>query len=789
MKVYGKALAVFLSLLIILSVIVVSPREVLAKGNDFLEMPDTSATADEAPEEIPDTPSTSDESTSDESKIRFEYMIKSGEVTITGMEGTADELVVPAFIDGRPVVKIAETAFYSQIYLTKATLPHTLKEIEEYAFAYCENLQKVNMAEGVEIIGESAFDGCVSLSEIRLPSTVTEIYGSAFLNCESLTEIEIPKKVKVIREDTFAGCTSIKEVVIPEGVTSVGISAFANCWDLEKITLPASLVKIGDSAFADCTSLKEITIPEKVEEIGKYAFDGCKNMRSLKLPEKLQVLSEGAFASCVLLEEFTVPAGITQLEKNVLYNCTALKTLRVSEGVTRIVKESLLGCTALETMYLPESLTKIDTRALYRCNALKDIYFAGSENDWNNISLGTNQPLINATVHFAKENEPTIPTTAPEIFREGNFEYTVENGEAVVTAYKGTDESVTVPRYLGGFPVFAIAENAFGNLDFVKEVTISENIEVIKSYAFSLCVNLETLNFPVSLKKIESFAFYSCDKIANITYEGTSGEYKSIEISVGNDSIKNIRRVRCNGDPPPPTYPKPTDPVKPPEPEYNRFYIYLPTPWEDSENFEGIGVCWEKGSETPESFWGHEAARTYTENVYCMDVPADVEEIVFNNFYSGAWYFPSRTYTIKTTGYTKGENDTYPMGLESFSGMIYVIHGEGEKVQMPYDQTEYVYHGEWYYYYGNGEYGITPEKGEEFYTASYRDEPVTPHFESGDVNRDGKLNIKDVTLIQKYLAKITDLSPAQQRLADYNGDSKINVRDATAIQKFLAKIY
>ena len=182
MKVYGKALAVFLSLLIILSVIVVSPREVLAKGNDFLEMPDTPATADEAPEEIPDTPSTPDESTSDESKIRFEYMIKSGEVTITGMEGTADELVVPAFIDGRPVVKIAETAFYSQIYLTKATLPHTLKEIEEYAFAYCENLQKVNMAEGVEIIGESAFDGCVSLSEIRLPSTVAEIYGSAFLD-------------------------------------------------------------------------------------------------------------------------------------------------------------------------------------------------------------------------------------------------------------------------------------------------------------------------------------------------------------------------------------------------------------------------------------------------------------------------------------------------------------------------------------------------------------------------------------------------------------------------------
>lgn len=705
------------------------------------------------------------------------------------MEGTADELTVPAYIDGRPVVKIDSSAFYSQIYLTKVTLPPTLREIGEYAFAYCEALQKVTLSEGLEVMGKSAFDGCVSLADISIPETVTEVRESAFLNCESLTAIDIPKGLETIREDTFAGCINLGGIVIPEGVTAVETSAFANCWKLEKAELPESLEKIGENAFADCKSIKEITIPEGVDEIGRYAFDGCRNLIKLKLPEKLDVLSEGAFASCSSLDEFTLPEGITQLEKNVLYNCTSLKTLKIPEGVTRLVKESLLGCTALEEMYLPESLTKIDTRALFRCNALKDIYYAGSESSWNKISLGTNQPLINATVHFAKENEPTVPSTAPEIFEDGGFKYMVQDGEALITAYTGTEESVTIPRYLGSYPVYSVEANAFGNLDFIKEVTISENVEVIRSYAFSLCVNLETVNFPVSLKKIEAFAFYSCDNISAVTYAGTSGEYKKIEIGIGNDGITNIRRVTCHGDPPPPTSPKPSDPVNPPEPEYNRFYFYMPPAWEDSENFEGIGVSWEKGTETPESFYGHEAARTYTENVYCMDVPADVEEIVFNNFYSGAWYFPSRTYPVKTTGYEKGENDTYPQGLESFSGMIYVIHGEGEKVEMPYEQSEFVYHGEWYYYYGNGEYGITPEKGEEFYTASSLDEPVTPYFESGDVNRDGKLNIRDATVIQKFLAKMTDISPAQQKLADFTGDSKINVRDATAIQKYCAKIF
>ena len=61
-------------------------------------------------------------------------------------------------------------------------------------------------------------------------------------------------------------------------------------------------------------------------------------------------------------------------------------------------------------------------------------------------------------------------------------------------------------------------------------------------------------------------------------------------------------------------------------------------------------------------------------------------------------------------------------------------------------------------------------------------------FEMGDVNMDGKLNIKDATLIQKYAAKIVDFDETQKKLADINKDEKINVKDATYIQKVLAKL-
>lgn len=61
-------------------------------------------------------------------------------------------------------------------------------------------------------------------------------------------------------------------------------------------------------------------------------------------------------------------------------------------------------------------------------------------------------------------------------------------------------------------------------------------------------------------------------------------------------------------------------------------------------------------------------------------------------------------------------------------------------------------------------------------------------FEVGDVNADGKINIKDATQIQKYAAKLVDLDEKAQVRADYNADGKINVKDATQIQKKIANL-
>lgn len=61
-------------------------------------------------------------------------------------------------------------------------------------------------------------------------------------------------------------------------------------------------------------------------------------------------------------------------------------------------------------------------------------------------------------------------------------------------------------------------------------------------------------------------------------------------------------------------------------------------------------------------------------------------------------------------------------------------------------------------------------------------------FRYGDSNKDGKLNIKDATHIQRYSAMLIELDEEALRLSDVDGSSQVNVKDATMIQKLLASI-
>ena len=57
----------------------------------------------------------------------------------------------------------------------------------------------------------------------------------------------------------------------------------------------------------------------------------------------------------------------------------------------------------------------------------------------------------------------------------------------------------------------------------------------------------------------------------------------------------------------------------------------------------------------------------------------------------------------------------------------------------------------------------------------------------GDVNMDGRVNIRDVTAIQRHVAEYAPLTEEQLALANTNGDGTVNIQDATHLQMYLAE--
>ena len=96
---------------------------------------------------------------------------------------------------------------------------------------------------------------------------------------------------------------------------------------------------------------------------------------------------------------------------------------------------------------------------------------------------------------------------------------------------------------------------------------------------------------------------------------------------------------------------------------------------------------------------------------------------------------------------------------------------------------------------------IAPTETEKGYTLhtckrcgdSYKDnytEPVPVHL-AGDINGDGKVNMKDATRLHQYINgwKVTVVEEA----IDVNGDGKVNMKDVTRLHQYIngwdVKIY
>ena len=162
--------------------------------------------------------------------------------------------------------------------------------IAGHAFSYCKNVAKMDLPEGMEVIGESAF-WASNLTDIKLPSTVTDIKTDALSADEAVTIVSDITEPTDLPDDTFSDSfVKLATLSVPENTATLyrqceGWRRFAHI--IERTTdgiQSPSLNAIPSTQTRYDLSGRRLTVPStssvpSVLPKGVYIEDGKKRVR------------------------------------------------------------------------------------------------------------------------------------------------------------------------------------------------------------------------------------------------------------------------------------------------------------------------------------------------------------------------------------------------------------------------------------------------------------------------------------------------------------------------------
>lgn len=113
----------------------------------------------------------------------------------------------------------------------------------------------------------------------------------------------------------------------------------------------------------------------------------------------------------------------------------------------------------------------------------------------------------------------SIVILLPDIIKaeqDGDYSYTVSDGNATITGYTGDGGAITIPSNLGGYPVVAIGMSAFSG-SALTSVTIPNSVTYIEMYAFDGCTSLTSVTIPGSVTSFGTGVFMGCSSLTSVT--------------------------------------------------------------------------------------------------------------------------------------------------------------------------------------------------------------------------------------------------------------------------------
>ncbi len=524
---------------------------------------------------------------------------------ILGYKGKRRFITIPDYIEGRQVSSIGDFAFMGESRLRRIILPHYLKYIGNYAFAYCTNIVTMDLPKEVVYVGALAFANNPRLTSITLGESLRSIGDFAFKNCGLITSIYLPKTVSYVNGSAFYGDVSMLSILTDESnptymsiggvlytrskstivaypaaltgpyalmdeTTTVGVYAFCR-GSLYSIDLK-SVVNIEECAF-EGSSIAYADIPDSCISLKGSAFKGCALMSWLHISRGLEEIAGSAFAETGSLSEVFIPNNIKFIDDGA-FSGSGITQITFEEnpqiyGIGRDDSEEYVGAfseTRLTSVEIPETVVYLGKNTFLKCINL------------NSISFGEHPTL--QTIYegaFAMTDSLRsiqIPDTVRQIsrfcfnksglFGEVSLPASLSSyGEGAFSmCYKLTDIKVDpdnewlsdVDGVVYNRDHTVLIEYPAGKTAY--EFTPLNTTETIGGYAFYGNNRIEVITLPDSVENVYHHAFFKCIKIREYTLSENLeyiGEYSFaenrtlLELTLP-DKLRQVSRYSFSGD-------------------------------------------------------------------------------------------------------------------------------------------------------------------------------------------------------------------------------------------------
>lgn len=331
----------------------------------------------------------------------------------------------------------ADTAFY---YDNSNWIDNVLYINDYLIKAELDFASEYEIKDGTKTIAESAFEDIDYLS-LTVPNTIENMWDVSFVECDKLTlyyngsytewrnvienskpyvEYNWPWEGEVYyNKEVILDATLIDYIVENDEVTIIYVDEKVG----NDVIIPEEIdgypvTRIEDYVFTDCYAIKSIYIPDTIKEIGKEAFNIYYYNNSL---EEVHVRDINAWLKIDfqyldeykdnMVEGYDISSNPLYVAKKLYVEDEIVEELYIPEGIENIKKGAFYGCLSIKSVHIPKSVKFIDSQAFGYCRNITDVYYDGTEEEWENIQIGVyNYELLDKEIHFKTSHSHDLKT-------------------------------------------------------------------------------------------------------------------------------------------------------------------------------------------------------------------------------------------------------------------------------------------------------------------------------------------------------------------------------------------